>query len=326
MTAERSLPIGDVHFKCRAAPQCQCTATAMQACAFNASHVFKGGVPYSLNALIIHRTLGAFLALQIAIWMVHLAVRPDQHGHPPAASPSAPAARWGCKVPPLLWVKRRAAVHVATGVASCASSLYLLVSLFIVFNPSRLADVRWFVLHDVVQMQHVAIAACMLGSGLSSAFVGLARSRQAVWYLLWMLTNAMIGIVFLVHPEHTREQTVLHQFLGLCLTLAPALFTQALANNFTVEWDAGLAGGMFAVAALLLGVVYKREHNEHVPLLFTCHPSYALTLCAISLGLLASACAGIALLWLLVRHRTGRRAGQGFERLPPEAEVACIEL
>lgn len=236
---------------------------------------------YRRHAELVHRVLGAMIALELLIWTAFILRK-------------------------LSYVSARA----TAGAVSLAAGVYLILSLF--FAPSlwfgsRVSSVFLFTVHDLVQMQHLAIGVALAAAGVIDVYVARTRDRGPVFALAGLYHNMAVGLILLIHPQHAFAQSISHQVLGMCLTFAPVLFTFAQTNRFRFMYDAMVAASCYALAATML-ILYKEPDMEHPGTRLLCSPAGTTTLILLtgSVGLMLLWAA--ALLWFRVVNAPALRA------------------
>jgi hypothetical protein len=118
------------------------------------------------------------------------------------------------------------------------------------------------------------------------------------WLELWATTLVMVGLVFMLHPQHSYSATIKHLVLGGVLVLGSPLMVRgkrrawkaelvAAADPFhrppvnSIDWSMVVAGGCFALAACVL--VAFREHENVGPHIGTtpkCQPAFVIVVAA----------------------------------------------
>jgi hypothetical protein len=114
------------------------------------------------------------------------------------------------------------------------AGVFLLAYLFVPHHGLSLARTQWdFVLSDPQQRQHVAIAVLTLIGGTCELLMIAGRVHGNAWRVAWPASLVIIGILFLIHPQHGTSEavsraTLLHRVTG-CLFVAAGLTAAAKA-------------------------------------------------------------------------------------------------
>jgi len=198
----------------------------------------------------------------------------------------------------LIGLLTRSKTHILSGIFFFTAGVYLLVSLFILFNPSKLRALAEFITRDIVQLQHVAIGFLLIAGGLVDILVGHHRLQSLIWQIIWYVNNFLVGAIFLAHPERNLNQTVSHQFLGLSLIVGPTcLLIDKLHDLWLQEmWVHQLAAFSYSSATMIMLFVYKEPAHEHyIGLDYRCIGSCVLTF--VSIGI-----AGVTIILVCIYH------------------------
>ena len=237
--------------------------------------------------------------------------------------------------------------YLCAGLATCACGLWLAlwVLLLLKWSASLEAHVA-FMMDDLAQLQHLAIATLLLAAGATevmfSGILSIWSRRQAdsLWWphCTWGLSIGWIGLLFTTHPQHTESETSWHLKLGLSLICGSALLTREkvraqLDEDQSICEAPGslLAAGSFGIATFLLctfpapspwmGDAGLPAASElHVGVGGSCEPGYPLAL--------AGLCGSMASLALTTGEgcRILRRARRGSLASREESAPAAIEL
>lgn len=177
-----------------------------------------------------------------------------------------------------------------SGGCQLGMGVYLLSWLFFFMHPSfPLDELFYYTTHDLLQLQHLAIALLLVAGGLielmqaqellppmavqmaalranaeansngttpsspspSSSSAAASASRSgSYWHLVWSTNLTLTGLVFMLHPQHTYAATVKHLLLGAALVIGAPLFIRAKSMAWKAEIDAIKKAGTAAAAAI----------------------------------------------------------------------------
>lgn len=118
-------------------------------------------------------------------------------------------------------------------------------------------------LADLQQKQHFAMALLLLGSGIAEVFaVRRRRGLRAVWPIALMV----IGVLFLVHPQHGTDEAMrvaglIHRWLGLLCIASGATLLLGLRRE-KYRWPRIVAPVLLLIAAALL-IVYREPPGAY---------------------------------------------------------------
>jgi len=173
-------------------------------------------------------------------------------------------------------------------------------------------EVAIFVLTDLVQIQHVSIALLLFAVGMLDIYTGLWKVQSIAWQLLWLANSALVGIVFIIHPEHDFQQTFVHQFLGLALFFGAFFMFFSRIHNWWYDnmWIHSLSSLCYASSIMFLLTVYTESKDSvYKGIHWTCNGSSVLT---ISAGLFAG-CSIIVTTYCIIHAYMTGRAEDDFE-------------
>lgn len=177
------------------------------------------------------------------------------------------------------------ALAQAFGYFSTGRARYVLPGLLIaagLFLPAMLLahptlEVMWahakITLADLQQKQHFAMALLLLGSGVAEV---LAIRRSRPWLrMVWPIALMVIGVLFLVHPQHGTDEAMrmaglIHRWLGLLCIAAGAMFLLGL-RRVKQRWPRIIAPALLLSAAALL-IVYREPPGAYEHSTPSAHP------------------------------------------------------
>mmetsp|Transcript_11371 Transcript_11371/g.27981 ORF Transcript_11371/g.27981 Transcript_11371/m.27981 type:complete len:415 (-) Transcript_11371:102-1346(-) len=268
MAAEASAPT--------ASPQALANVSGASECAppysFHVPGLFKPGV-YSSRSQNAHRVIGSVLLLGVFSWAA--------------------------------FVMQRISLGKAYLMSGCSLALagaYLGLWVLFFCAPDHISDgqIYAYASRDLVQQQHLAISSLAITAGVLEILwwgggnIGRGRLsfRHDGWHVLWCMNASMIGVMFLVHPQHDAIRgTVIHTFLGLSMAWAACFlmvskikgFPPDLERDFTVI----MAGSAQIIACSLL-IAYKEPPQEvHYGTEKHCHGAWPITVAAYALALIS---------------------------------------
>lgn len=173
------------------------------------------------------------------------------------------------------------ALAQAFGYRRTGRARYLLPGLLVtagLFLPAMLLvhptlEIMWaharIALIDLQQKQHFAMALLLLGSGVAETFA--VRGRQHGLRTVWPIALMVIGVLFLIHPQHgtdaaMRVAGLIHRWLGLLCIASGAMLLLGL-RRVKQRWPRILAPVLLLIAAALL-IVYREPPGayEHAPI------------------------------------------------------------
>ncbi len=99
------------------------------------------------------------------------------------------------------------------------------------------AGATWYyVVNDPAQLQHFIMGNILLVVGLVEILIATKALQHKLWSALFPLSVAIIGILFLVHPQHGTgiefvRATRIHHYLGCLLITGGIAQAIALQNN-----------------------------------------------------------------------------------------------
>jgi hypothetical protein len=152
---------------------------------------------------------------------------------------------------------------------------------FFFMDPSHPVDLFLYSIRDLLQLQHIAIAALLFSGGLievlqscymlppmsqvpspsanaalnsnslspAAVSAALTASRTgSYWHVLWSSNLILTGLIFMLHPQHTYSATVKHLLLGTSLVLGSPLLVRGklLAWKLELEQQRRQAQGLTA--------------------------------------------------------------------------------
>ncbi|KAL1498840.1 hypothetical protein AB1Y20_013366 [Prymnesium parvum] len=154
---------------------------------------------------------------------------------------------------------RLGAAFFAAGGSTFVCGAWLLLWTLLLVAPAASLEQRVdFAWRDLAQEQHVAVALLLCGAGAAEMFHALALAAALPprrWpHTVWFANMAMVGMLFVTHPQRTWSETQRHVALGLSLI--------AGAFTLTCEKNEGLLDGEqdvleapnIALAALSFGI------------------------------------------------------------------------
>eukprot|EP00461_Guttulinopsis_vulgaris_P000926 UN00926 len=151
---------------------------------------------------------------------------------------------WGCNVAGFLQLSK---AFMITGITQIAQGLYLYSWLFYLLYPENTLLLHQYVLNDVMELQHMAIALCLLIAGGWDLFTGIFLHYQLPFFmdsynrkvvkdkngktiqpnnllfyqryipLLVTIAHVLNGSNFISHPQHSEDNTMGHVLLGLSM-------------------------------------------------------------------------------------------------------------
>jgi len=131
--------------------------------------------------------------------------------------------------------------YVISGMSLCFAGSYLGLWVLIFSAPEHVLDgLVWsYAERDLVQQQHLAISCLAVTGGVLEILWAVCGSpqrgglsfRHDGWHVLWAMNEAMIGVLFLIHPQHSGPRgVVIHTSLGMCMAYA-AMFLMVLVSS-----------------------------------------------------------------------------------------------
>lgn len=123
---------------------------------------------------------------------------------------------------------------------------------------------------DSQQRQHLIMAGLLFIAGLAEI---IARNKNSnILYYVWPFALSMIGLMFLMHPQHGTSEAVqlaqkIHILLGIMLVLA-AIF-KVVALHSKRSWISFIWMFMLLITAALLLLykepegAYEKQENHH---------------------------------------------------------------
>jgi len=103
--------------------------------------------------------------------------------------------------------------YVISGMSLCFAGSYLGLWVLIFSAPEHVLDgLVWsYAERDLVQQQHLAISCLAVTGGVLEILWAVCGSpqrgglsfRHDGWHVLWAMNEAMIGVLFLIHPQHS---------------------------------------------------------------------------------------------------------------------------
>lgn len=134
-------------------------------------------------------------------------------------------------------------------------------------GPGRAVEQWRFVLVEPQQQQHVLIAVLVCIGSAVELLVLAGRLRARAWRLVWPAAVALVGWLFIMHPQHGTSDavgraTLVHRVLGSTLLITAAL---AAANALRVRTARALAVAWptFLLIAAILLVVYREPEGAY---------------------------------------------------------------
>lgn len=165
------------------------------------------------------------------------------------------------------YFRARRARYILPGILVVAG---LFLPAMILVHPTL--EIMWaharVTLADLQQKQHLAMAALLLGSGIAEAYA--IRYRQPWLRTVWPVALMVIGILFLIHPQHGAGEAVrvagmIHRWLGfLCIASGAAFLLEIrLAKQ---RWTRIVGSVLLLLVAVLLAVYREPpgalEHSD----------------------------------------------------------------
>ena len=107
------------------------------------------------------------------------------------------------------------------------------------------------------------------------------QSRTSHWHALYCVNMMLVGLLFLLHPQQSKEGTALHIYLGLSLVLGSAAFhtskKMGFPSSLREDWYLVLGGFFYSLAFAFL-VFFEEKHAEHhTGHNIECQPAWPLT-------------------------------------------------
>ena len=114
--------------------------------------------------------------------------------------------------------------YITSSILQIVMGTYLLLWVFIFMAPSNLPALYAYSTKDLLQIQHTTIALCLLACGVCELLQAYGQLVTVYWNILWTFCMAMVGLIFVLHPQHSYMANTLHLALGTTLILAGILF------------------------------------------------------------------------------------------------------
>lgn len=171
------------------------------------------------------------------------------------------------------------------GLTLICMGMYLLLWVFVLMYPSDITALHEYVSIDVTQHQHIAIGLLLIASGWIDVLFGARRLASKNWHFLSSLALALVGMIFMVHPQETFTSHMQHLFMGTGLSLGAALLCSAKreADSWkAVDHTSGdtqmvLAACLFGIAAITLSTFSEGTANMHYAHSITCNGGFIYT-------------------------------------------------
>lgn len=156
------------------------------------------------------------------------------------------------------------------------SGIFLASYLIIPHHGLDQATKQWaFVWYDPQQRQHLQIAVLLLaGAGVEllarhRTAAGISRPGTNFLWGGWPLALAIVGILFVTHPQHgtsaaVEQATLIHRVLGLLLIGAAIFRTAEKFGTMRTRWS-GRAWPLFLLAAGGLLLIYREPAGAYQP-------------------------------------------------------------
>ena len=126
--------------------------------------------------------------------------------------------------------------YAMSGVATCSCGIWLVLWVFVLMKPSAdFGPMLDFALHDITQEQHFVMGLLLAAAGGAEIYHALAlatadlRLSAKKWpHSVWFCNMAMVGLIFIGHPQRSWGETQRHVALGL--SMIGGDFSQAYIN------------------------------------------------------------------------------------------------
>lgn len=177
-----------------------------------------------------------------------------------------------------------------SGCLQLGMGIYLLIWVYVFLSLPSGNFVAGFeyVTTDLLQLQHTSIAMLLCGGGVLDIALGKGFLKNSNWHCVWATHITLVGILFMIHPQHDREGTVKHTVLGSCLVLGTMFMLAERKDGFSPNMEEApniiLAGIGYTVAAALLLGYRENEAHEHVGRIAVCQGAWPVTLVGICFG------------------------------------------
>jgi hypothetical protein len=264
---------------------------------------------YASRSNQAHTVLGVGLFALVAIWTAFILGATfgarDCGSTPPTAASRMASASPSCKS--TFHSLRLARANAWSAATLIFMGVYLILWTQLLVAPDVDAALRGdavaYSIHDVLQVQHIAIAFLLLACGGIDAAVARGAVHTTHWHSLWGLNMNIIGLLFLVHPQHSWLATTQHIWLGTMLSIGAQLFATskrlAMPDSFSEDPYAPLAGMCFFVAAIILCSFRERVEAVHYGYTAHCQPRFSLTIFGLSFAL----CSLLLTIFVSIRGR-----------------------
>jgi len=146
----------------------------------------------------------------------------------------------------------------------------LFLFLFLVFHHGLdNVGITWnFILTYPQQQQHLAISILLIIAGVSEILFMTGFSKNFLLKLIWPAALIIIGLLFLIHPQHgtdvaVRLATTIHNFLGTILILTGILRGIDVGSKLShIRWFSFLWIILLFIVAILL-MIYREPEGAY---------------------------------------------------------------
>lgn len=202
-------------------------------------------------------------------------------------------------------IRRPSAFALAGGFTAFAG-LFLAAWVVVLIKPEAQPRLWRFAQHDLVQIQHLAIASQLVLAGgselLHARALALAPATPPLlagkWmHHLWFAHTAAVGLTFLLHPQRSWVAQTHHLGLGVSLILGAHMLSVEKRDGFDgASCEAVVAALCFGCATALLvhfheGRLAPADTTPHTGTSPRCQPGYP-----VALGSIMAAMASVVVL------------------------------
>ena len=149
-----------------------------------------------------------------------------------------------------------------------AAGVFLLGYLVIPHHGLENARTQWrFVFGDPQQRQHVMISLLVLVGGALELLATAGKLNGRLWHLAWPAALLLVGVLFLIHPQHGTSEavaraTLVHRILGTTLAGAGIIaganaVRAAHSHALATLWPVAL------LAASVLLLIYREPSGAY---------------------------------------------------------------